>query len=256
MIATVNAIRHRHEVERPHENPKCAMILAAGLGRRMLPITQATPKPLVRVAGRPLIDYAISALVRVGVERIVVNVHHLADQIEAHVRDRKDAEFIISDERGKLLDSGGGVAHAISHFGNEPFYVLNADSFWVEGFRPNLEHMALQWDGERMDALLLLAGMANSIGYSGMGDFTMDPEGRLARRRERHTAPFAYAGAALLDPALFRDVPGEAFSLNLIFDRAMEHERLFGVRLDGMWFHVGTPESIPEAESAIARSAA
>lgn len=236
--------------------PRRAMILAAGLGRRMRPITDAIPKPLVHVHGRPLIDYGLDALERAGMEKIVVNVHHLPEQVEAHLAARGNSGIVVSDERDQLLDSGGGVAKALPELDSDPFYVLNADSFWIEGYRPNLGHMSRVWNDDRMDVLVLLAGMANSIGYSGAGDFTMDPEGRLARRGERHVAPFAYAGAAIMHPRLFTDLPEGPFSLNLLFDRAIENERMYGIRLDGLWLHVGTPEGIHEAEEAIARSAA
>jgi N-acetyl-alpha-D-muramate 1-phosphate uridylyltransferase len=236
--------------------PKQAMILAAGLGKRMLPITETTPKPLIRVFGRPLIDYGLTALERAGVERAVVNIHHLPDQLEDYLAKRKSPRIEISDERAEVLDSGGGIANALDHFDGEPFYLLNADSFWIEGYKPNLLNLAAQWDPARMDILLLLAGMANAVGYTGMGDFTMDGEGRLVRRNERQFAPFVYAGAAILHPRIFDNLPGRVFSLNLLFDRALEQERIFGVRLEGMWLHVGTPDSIREAEEAIAQSAA
>ena len=236
--------------------PRRAMILAAGLGKRMRPITDAIPKPLVHVHGRPLIDYGLDALERAGMEKIVVNVHYLPEQVEAHLTARGNSGIVVSDERDQLLDSGGGVAKALPELGGDPFYVLNADSFWIEGYRPNLGHMSRVWNDDRMDVLVLLAGMANSIGYSGAGDFTMDPEGRLARRGERHVAPFAYAGVAIMHPRLFTDLPEGPFSLNLLFDRAIENERMYGIRLDGLWLHVGTPEGIHEAEEAIARSAA
>lgn len=235
---------------------KTAMVLAAGLGKRMLPLTETMPKPLVRVHGKALIDHALDALARVEVEKAVVNVHYLADKIEEHLKGRKTPAITISDERSDLLDSGGGVAKTLGELGESPFYVLNADSFWIEGYRPNLGHLADQWDPKRMDILMLVAGMASSVGYQGMGDFTMDPEGRLKRRGERHTAPFAYAGAAIVKPEIFTNLPGGPFSLNLLFDRALEQERMFGVRLDGLWLHVGTPEAIHEAEEAIAKSAA
>ncbi|MEC9342690.1 MAG: nucleotidyltransferase family protein [Pseudomonadota bacterium] len=236
--------------------PKTAMVLAAGMGRRMLPITERVPKPLVRVCGKPLIDHALDALSRHGVEKVVVNVHHHADQVEAHLAKRQSPGIIISDERAQLLDSGGGIAHALPHLGDRPFLVLNADSFWVEGFSPNLLNLARFWNESDMDVLLLVSGMANAIGYPGRGDFNMDAFGRLTRRDERRIAPFAYAGAAILHPRQFTDLPDGPFSLNLLFDRALERGRLFGLRLDGLWLHVGTPEAILEAEEAVARSAA
>lgn len=236
--------------------PRTAMVLAAGLGTRMRPITERMPKALVRVCGKALVDHALDALDSVGIEKAVVNVHHLADQMEAHLAGRKRPQVVIQDERAGLLDSGGGIARALPELGDGPFFVLNADSFWVEGYGANLSSLSRQWDGTCMDGLLLLAGMTNSIGYGGAGDFTMDGVGRLQRRTERRVAPFAYAGAAILHPRLFSDIPDRPFSLNLLFDRALERERLFGLRLDGLWLHVGTPEAIIEAEQAVARSAA
>jgi MurNAc alpha-1-phosphate uridylyltransferase len=231
-------------------------VLAAGLGKRMRPITEKLPKPLVRVHGKALIDHALDALAAAGVARAIVNVHHLAQQLEEHLAARAAPQVIISDERDALLESGGGVAKALPLIGPEPFYILNSDTFWVEGYRPNLLHLAEQWDSARMDMLLLLASTPAAIGYGGAGDFTMDTQGRLVRRKERQVAPFAYAGAAICNPAIFNNLPEGAFSLNLLFDRALEAGRLFGIRLDGLWLHVGTPDSIAEAEEAIARSTA
>jgi len=236
--------------------PTRAMILAAGIGKRLRPITATVPKPLVEVGGRALIDYALDRLERAGVETAVVNVHYLADLVRVHVGKRKKPKVVISDEREKLLDTGGGVAKALPRLGDEPFYVINSDSFWIEGPRPNLDWLAGGWHGDRMDALLLLASTVRSVGYHGRGDFRMDPAGRLSRRPEREVAPFAYAGAAILHPRLFADCPAGAFSLNRLFDRAIEADRLFGVRMDGLWLHVGTPETIGEAELSIADSAA
>jgi len=236
--------------------PTRAMILAAGIGKRMRPITATVPKPLVEVGGRALIDYALDRLERAGVETAVVNVHYLADLVRVHVGKRKKPKVVVSDERDKLLDTGGGVAKALPHLGDEPFYVINSDSFWIEGPRPNLDWLAGGWHSDRMDALLLLASTVRSVGYHGRGDFRMDPAGRLSRRPEREVAPFAYAGAAILHPRIFADCPAGAFSLNRLFDRAIEADRLFGVRMDGVWLHVGTPETIGEAELSIADSAA
>ncbi len=236
--------------------PQTAMVLAAGLGKRMLPITEKTPKPLVRVNGKALIDHALDALAAAGVARAVVNIHHHPDQMEKHLSSRQAPGISLSDERQQLLDSGGGVVKALPLIGNEPFFVVNSDTFWIEGYRPNLLHLAEQWDGSKMDILLLLASTPSAVGYGGAGDFTMDPQGRLVRRKERQIAPFAYAGAAIFSPSVFRDLPQGAFSLNVLFDRAIEAERLFGARLDGLWLHVGTPDAIVEAEEAIAQSTA
>lgn len=235
--------------------PTCAMVLAAGLGKRMRPITATTPKPLVEVAGRSLIDRGLSKLLDAGVEKAVVNVHYLADLVEVHVQKCRSPQIVISDERDLLLDTGGGVAKALPLLGPDPFYLYNSDSFWIEGFRCNLDLLAERWDGEAMDALLLLAPTVGSIGYSGDGDFFMDETGRLARRDERRVAPFVYAGAAIIHPRLMADVPSGPFSLNRCFDRAIEAGRLFGQRMEGIWLHVGTPRAIREAEAAIAESA-
>ena len=237
-------------------SPRKAMILAAGLGTRMRPITESTPKPLIKVHGKAMLDHALDALERSGVEEVVINVHYLADQIEEHIQTRKDLIIYISDEREQLLDSGGGIAKALPKLGDEPFYLLNADSFWVEGFKPNLVRMAEFWQSNNMDILLLLSSMATAVGFGSHGDFTMDADGRLNRRVEGKVAPFAYAGAAILDPAIFSNAPDGAFSLNRQFDEALEKERIFGLRLEGLWLHVGTPEAIHEAEDAIAKSAA
>ena len=236
--------------------PKRAMVLAAGLGKRMRPITVTTPKPLIEVGGRALIDHGLDRLERAGVEQVIVNVHYLADLVSVHVARRRRPEIVVSDERDGLLDTGGGVRKALEKLGPAPFYLMNSDSFWIEGARPNLDWLASAWRDDKMDALLLVASTVRAIGYNGRGDFRMDTSGRLIRRGEREVAPFAYAGAAILHPRLFAGCPDGAFSLNLLFNRAMEADRLFGVRLDGLWLHIGTPEAIGEAELTIADSAA
>lgn len=236
--------------------PDRAMVLAAGLGKRMRPLTATTPKPLIEVAGKALIDHSLDRLAAAGIETAVVNIHWLADLVEVHVGRRKAPRIEISDERDALLETGGGVVRALPRLGDRPFLLLNSDSFWIEGARPNLETLIERWDEEAMDGLLLLAGTVQSVGYAGSGDFTMDKASRLSRRMERQVAPFVYAGTALLHPRLFEDAPDGAFSLNRLFDKAIEAGRLFGVRMDGTWLHVGTPEAIAEAEAAIAESAA
>ena len=233
------------------------MVLAAGLGKRMRPITATVPKPLVEVAGRALIDHSLDRLENAGVETAVVNIHYLPQLMRAHLaRRRRPPEVLLSDETAGLLDTGGGIRHALPLLGDEPFYLLNSDSFWIEGARPNLRWLAGAWDDARMDVLLLLAPTVRAVGYRGRGDFRMDTNGRLTRRPEREVVPFAYAGAAILHPRLFADTPEGAFSLNVLFDKAAESERLFGVRMDGVWLHVGTPEAIAEAELSFADSAA
>jgi len=233
-----------------------AMVLAAGLGKRMRPLTDTVPKPLVKVAGKPLIDHVLDKLADAGVTQAVVNVHYHAGQIEAHVKGRARPRIVISDERDQILDTGGGVVKALSHLGAAPFFHMNSDTLWIEGVKPNLARLAAQFEAARMDILLLLASTATSIGYDGRGDFNMAPDGRLSRRPERQVAPFVYAGAAILAHAIFANAPKGAFSLNRLFNHAAEAGRLYGLRLEGTWMHVGTPEAIKAAEAAILESVA
>ena len=242
-------------VSSPAARPAKAMVLAAGRGKRMRPITATTPKPLVEVLGRSLIDRVFDRLVEAGVTTAVVNVHYLPDLIEIRVAKRQDIKVIVSDERERLLDTGGGVVKALPHLGDQPFYHLNSDSIWIEGVTPNLPALADAWDGDRMDGILLLAPTVGSVGYSGVGDFEMSGDGRLTRRRERTVAPFVYAGAAILSPSVFEGREAEPFSLNRIFDELIGKGRLFGLRLEGTWLHVGTPEAIGQAERTIKTSA-
>jgi N-acetyl-alpha-D-muramate 1-phosphate uridylyltransferase len=234
-----------------------AMVLAAGLGMRMRPLTLTTPKPLVPVAGRALIDHILDALAEAGIAKAVVNVHYLASQVEEHVARRAAPTVIVSDERDRLLDNGGGVKKALPLIGasrpGAPFFVLNSDSFWIDGPRPNLARMAEAFDAERMDLLMLVAASSAATGYDGIGDYLMDADGRLQRRGERQVVPFVYAGVIIIKPSLFEDTP-DVFSLNLLFDRAQANGRLYGLRLDGNWLHVGTPEAIGLAEAKIAQS--
>jgi len=231
--------------------PKRAMVLAGGLGLRMRPLTLDTPKPLVRLAGKPMLDHVLDRLSAAGVETVVVNVHYLADQIEQHVKSRKKPKVIISDERALLLDTGGGVAKALDKLGADPFFICNADSISIPASTTSLTRMAAAFDPERMDSLMLLATAANAVGYDGLGDFFMTPDGLLKRRREREVAPFAYTGTSLAHPRLFRDPPKGPFSLNSLWDRAIEAERLYGLRQDGQWMHIGTPEALEEAEQML-----
>ncbi len=231
------------------------MVLAAGLGTRMRPLTDSTPKPLVKVAGKPLIDHVLDRLAGAGVERAVVNVHHFAEQMQQHLAHRTQPQIVISDERGLLLGTGGGVRKALPELGEAPFFHINSDTIWIDGVKSNLARLADAFDPAAMDALLLLAPTAGSIGYAGRGDFAMAADGRLRKRAEREVAPFVYAGAAILSPALFRGVPAEELALTTLFDRAAQAGRLHGLRMDGLWMHVGTPEAIPLAEAAIRDSA-
>jgi len=231
---------------------RTAMVLAAGYGERMRPITDSMPKPLVPLAGRALIDHVLDRLAAAGVETAVVNVHYLPGQIEVHLQERagKPPKTVISDERDLLLDTGGGTKKALPLLGNGPFFIHNSDSVWSEGVTPALPHMLRLWDHQRMDCLLLLAPLSTSIGYAGRGDFDMAPDGRLTRRRERQVVPFAFAGVSLCTAALFDDAPDGPFSLNLLWDRVLAEGRLYGMRLDGQWMHVGTPEALAEAETS------
>jgi MurNAc alpha-1-phosphate uridylyltransferase len=236
--------------------PRRAMVLAAGLGTRMRPFNGQIPKPLVTVGGKALIDYVLDRLADVGVERAVVNVHHLADQIERHVASRQRPQIAISDERAELLGTGGGPVKAMPLLGDAPFFHVNSDTIWIDGVEPNLARLAGAFDPERMNALLLLAPTATSIGYTGRGDFSMAADGTLTRRGERDVAPFVYAGAAILTPAFFAGAPAGPSSMSPLFDRAIEAGRLYGLRLEGVWMHVGTPEAVAAAEAALVASAA
>ena len=229
--------------------PRHAMVLAAGRGERMKPLTDRTPKPLVKVGGKALIDHVLDRLDAVGVERVVVNVHHLADALERHLDGRRS--IVISDERNQLLETGGGIVKALPLLGQAPFFLINSDTIWLDGVKPNLARLAEAFDPGRMDALLLLAPAATSVGYAGRGDYAMTPEGQLERRGERAVVPFVYAGTAILSPALFADAPSWPFSLTRLFNRAEEAGRLHGLRLEGVWMHVGTPAGIAEAEAAL-----
>ena len=220
----------------------------------MRPITNTMPKPLVKVGGQAMLDFVLDRLAAAGVERAVVNVHYLADQIERHLASRSKPQIVISDERAKLLNTGGGVVKALPELGREPFFHVNSDTIWIDSVTPNLTRLAEAFDPATMDALLLLAPVATSIGYAGRGDFTMAPDGKLQKRGEQEVAPYVYAGAAMLTPALFDGAPAEPFSLTRMFDKAREAGRLHGLRLEGVWMHVGTPDAIALAEAAIRES--
>jgi MurNAc alpha-1-phosphate uridylyltransferase len=232
------------------------MVLAAGLGLRMRPLTDHIPKPLVQVAGKALLDHVLDRLADAGVSQAVINVHYLPDQIIDHVASRQRPRVIVSDERAEVLGTGGGVVKALPLLGEAPFFHLNADTIWIDGVQPNLARMAASFDPARMDALLLMAPTAHSIGYGGSGDYAMLPDGALRRRKEHQVVPFVYAGVAILSPALFADAPAGEFPLTLLFDRANAQERLFGLRLDGTWMHVGTPDAVHAAEAAFLTSVA
>lgn len=226
-----------------------AMILAAGLGTRMGPLTHDRPKPLVPVLGRTLIDRVIDRLIAGGIKTVVVNVHYKADMLKAQLAQRKDVEIIICDETDAILDTGGAIAKALEHFKGEPFFTQNSDSIWVEGMGRAMTRMSESWKSDSMDCLMLLAPTTSSLGYDGRGDFEMNALGQLKRRAELKLAPFVWTGLQILHPRLFDGAPTGRFSINPLWDKAIENERLFGIRLDGVWIHVGTPEGLVEAET-------
>jgi MurNAc alpha-1-phosphate uridylyltransferase len=237
--------------------PLPAMVMAAGLGNRMRPVTDTRPKPLVAIAGRTLLDHALDRLAEAGIGRAVVNVHYLADQIEAHLAGYDGLDITISDERDQLLETGGGVLRALPLLGPE-FLVMNSDSLWLERGTRNLSRLLEAWAPEAMDILLLLAPLARTLGYDGRGDFTMGADGRLARREPGGSAPYVYAGVGVMKASLFtggEPLPPGPFSLNVLFDRAIAAQRLYGLELDGEWLHVGTPAAIKAAEERIAAAA-
>lgn len=234
--------------------PFAAMVFAAGLGTRMRPVTNTLPKPMVRIAGRPLMDHALDRLAQAGVEKAVVNVHWLPDLIIDHLRGRTSPKIVISDEREKLLDQGGGIMKAMAHLGPSPFFICNTDAIWLEGPRSNLRRMIEAWDPEAMDILLLVAATATSVGVDWPGDFNMQADGRLLKREERTVAPFVYSGFGIIKPELFAGETREIFSLAPFFFDAARRGRLHGLRLEGQWLHVGTPEAIEEAERTFVRS--
>lgn len=232
--------------------PSHAMVLAAGLGKRMRPLTDAMPKPMVAVAGRALIDRVLDRLKAAGVGHAVVNLHHRADQLQAHLADWSGPPALaFSDERAELLDTGGGCAHALPLLGSGPFYAINSDALWQDGEDDTLLRLAEFWDSTRMDALLLLIRREAALAFDGPGDFVADESGRLARRGARPTAPYVFGGVQILAPSVFKGAPAGPFSLNTVYDRALAGGRLFGLVHDGLWVHVGTPAAIAIAEAAL-----
>jgi MurNAc alpha-1-phosphate uridylyltransferase len=224
-----------------------AMLLAAGLGARMRPLTETRPKPLIAVSGRALLDHSLDHLAAAGVETVVVNTHWLGEQIARHVEGRTNPRVVLSHEPA-LLETGGGVVKALPELGSEPFFVVNGDSLWLDGAIPALRRLAHAWRDDQMDALLLMHRTVAAIGYDGAGDFFADPLGRLTRRKPGEIAPHVYAGVHVLHPRLLRDAPAGAFSLNVVWDRAEAAGRLYGIMHDGLWFHVGTPGDLAEAQ--------
>jgi MurNAc alpha-1-phosphate uridylyltransferase len=234
--------------------PRTAMVLAAGLGKRMAPITDTLPKPLVAIAGKTLLDRGLDALAAAGVTKAVVNVHHFPDQIRSHVAKRSAPYIVISDESAGLLDSAGGIVKALPELGGDPFYILNADTFWIDRAGSNLERLALAWDAARMDILVMLADPAHATGHSKGTDFLIDAGSRLARAGDAPDG-LIYAGAAIVAPRIFAGATPERQSLNAYFDRAIAAGRLYGMKMDGHWITVGTPDAIPLAEHAVAAAA-
>jgi N-acetyl-alpha-D-muramate 1-phosphate uridylyltransferase len=231
--------------------PSHAMVLAAGKGLRLRPLTLSRPKPLVEVAGQTMLDGVLDRLAEAGVAEAVVNAHHFGHMIEGHLQGRTSPRIQISRE-DTLLETGGGVRKALPLLGDRPFFVINGDVVWRDGKVPALQRLAEAWDERVMDALLLLQSTASAVGYEGPGDFVMDQLGRLRRRKEGEVAPFLFAGLQILSPALFASTPEGPFSLNLLYDRALAAGRLYGLRHDGTWYHVGTPEDLEQVEAALA----
>ncbi|WP_120717750.1 nucleotidyltransferase family protein [Tsuneonella amylolytica] len=229
-----------------------AMVMAAGLGKRMRPLTATQPKPMVRVAGKPLIDHALDRLAEAGVEKAVVNVHYLPEPLEAHLALRDMPRVAVSDERAQLLETGGGMtkAHAAGLL-PDPFFCLNADNIWLDGPRNAFADLSARWDPDAMDALLLVVPHARALNFRGEGDFHMDTLGRLSRRKAGHIAPFIYTGIQLVSHRLLRDAPVGPFSTNVLWQRAIEEGRLYGAVFTGQWFEVGTPQAIRPTEDAL-----
>ena len=240
----------------PQWRPHAAFVLAAGLGTRMRHLTEAVPKPMVQLNGVTLIDRVLDRIADAGIQQAVVNVHYLADVLEKHLAKRDRPKITISDERGVLLETGGGVMKAWPQLSSGPFLIHNSDSVWIETAGRNLDRLCAAWDGDKMDSLMLLAPIAHSIGYDGHGDFAMDADGHLARRGDNRQVPFVFAGVSIAHPRLFDGAPAGRFSLNKVWDRAIDAGRLYGLRLDGIWMHVGTPEAVDEAERRMDREEA
>lgn len=231
-----------------------AMVMAAGLGKRMRPLTATRPKPLIRVAGKALIDHSLDRIEAAGIPHAVVNVHYLADALEAHLASRKGPlQISISDERGQLLETGAGLVKALPQLRGDPILVCNSDNIWTDGPEDSIRHLARHWDGERMDALLLLIRQASATGNKGQGDFHMDANGQVSRRKRGHVAPFVYTGIQLISPRLLADPPEGAFSTNIFWDRAIAAGRLYGVSHMGQWFDVGSPAAIAPTETLLAQ---
>lgn len=229
-------------------NPKSAMVLAAGLGTRMRPLTDTRPKPLIQVAGRTLIDWALARISAAGVDRAVVNVHYLGDQIEAHLKGRSNPTIVFSAE-DPVLETGGGIENALALLGEEPFFVCNSDGLWLDGKQNALIRLAQAWDDGAMDGILLLHDPDRALGYDGPGDFTVARDGTLTRRQNDQEKAFVFTGVQLLHPRLFQGAPGGVYSLNVLYNRALATGRLYGLVHDGEWFHVGDPQARDATEA-------
>jgi N-acetyl-alpha-D-muramate 1-phosphate uridylyltransferase len=250
MSSARRALRLRAEI--PAQVPHTAMIMAAGLGKRMRPLTATRPKPLIQVSGKALLDHVLDKLRVAGVKNVVVNVHYLADALEAHLATRAHGLHVaISDERQLLMETGGGLVKAAPLIDCDPFLALNSDNLWIDGPADTIKLLASQWDDAKMDALLLLVPQARALGHKGLGDFHMDRAGRIRRRERSHVAPFVFTGVQIASKRLLRDAPDGPFSTNILWDRAIEEGRAFGAVHQGLWFDVGTPQSIPFTEAAL-----
>jgi MurNAc alpha-1-phosphate uridylyltransferase len=234
--------------------PETAMVMAAGLGKRMRPLTATRPKPLIKVAGKALIDHVFDRLRAAGVRRAVVNVHYLADAVEAHLRSHvKDIEIVISDERGRLMETGGGLVQARELLGGKPFLVVNSDNLWLDGPTDAIRALAAAWDDARMDALLLMVPLARANNHGGQGDFHLDAHGRITGwRKSGRVAPFVYTGVQILSPRVIADWPEGPFSTRLFWERAIDAGRAYGLVHQGLWFDVGTPPAIKATEAMLA----
>ena len=251
MMAARRSLRLRPRIETAV--PDTAMVMAAGLGTRMRPLTASKPKPLIEVAGKPLLDHVLDRLRAAGVKKVVVNVHYLADAVEAHLSTRPHGlNIAISDERSLLLETGGGLVKAAPLVDSDPFLAINSDNLWIDGPADTLKLLASHWDSGRMDALLLLVPQARAMNHRGLGDFHMDRTGRLRRRGRSRVAPFVYTGIQMVSKDLLKDAPEGAFSTNLLWDRAIAAGRCYGAVHQGLWFDVGNPQAIRATEQVLA----
>lgn len=233
--------------------PRTAMVMAAGLGTRMRPLTATRPKPLIQIGGTTFIDHVLDHLRAAGVARIVVNAHYLADMVEAHLAvHARDLSVAISDERSGLLDTGGGLVRALPLIDADPFLCVNTDNIWLDGPVDSLKLMAQAWDDTRMDVLMLLVPLARANHHVGRGDFHLDPLGRLSRRKPGRVAPYVWTGIQMLAKRLIADPPTDAFSTNIFWDRAIAAGRAYGIVHQGLWFDVGTPGAVGKTEAMLA----